>query len=112
MIGILKNNTDPNMALEIIQRSSKLIMKAVANKDDEDLEVIKKLFDVLNISFKTLFMPRPGSLLGSSNLEASPDLQTIFVRDSCILNSIIDVFLCTIEVRFSLIDHIVVSVRL
>jgi hypothetical protein len=83
-------------------------MKAVANKDDEDLEVIKKLFDVLNISFKTLFMPRPGSLLGSSNLEASPDLQTILVRDSCI----IDVFLCTLEVRFSLIDLIVVSVRL
>ena len=45
------------MALELIQRSSKLIMKVVANKDEEDLEVIKKLFDVLNISFKTLFMP-------------------------------------------------------
>ena len=108
MIGILKNNTDPNMALEIIQRSSKLIMKIVAIKDDEDLEVIKKLFDVLNISFKILFMPRPGSLHGISNLEASPDLQTILIRDT----SIIEVFLCTLEVKFSLIDLVLVSVRL
>jgi len=98
VIGILKNHTDPNMALELIQRSSKLIKKVGGKKDEEDLEVIKKLFDVLNLSFKTLFMPRPGSLLGSSNLEASPDLQTILIRDSCI----IDVFLCTLEVIFDL----------
>ncbi len=94
MIGILKINTDPEMALEIIQRSAKLIMKFVANKDDEDLEVIKKLFEVLNLSFKTLIMPKPGSLLCSSSLEASSDLQIKLVRDSCIF----DVFLCSLEV--------------
>jgi hypothetical protein len=94
VISILKNHTDANMALEIIQRSAKLIMKVVSNKDDEDLEVIKKLFEVLNLSFKTLTMPRPGSLLGSSTLEASADLQTKLIRDSCIF----DVFLCTLEV--------------
>ena len=94
MIGILKNHTDPYMALEIIQRSAKLIIKFVANKDDEDLEVIKKLFEVLNLSFKTLIMPKPGFILGSSTLEAFPDLQIKLVRDSCIF----DVFLCTLEV--------------
>ena len=82
------------MALEVIQRSAKLIIMVVANKDDVDLEVIKKLFEVLNLSFKTLSMPKPGSLLGGTTLEGSPDLQIKLIRDSCIF----DVFLCTLEV--------------
>lgn len=46
------------MALEIIVRCSKITKKVLENKEEEDKEVIKKLLEVIQVSFNTLFQPR------------------------------------------------------
>jgi hypothetical protein len=71
----MRNQADPFLLVDIIGICSQLISKLILNSEEqEDKEVLKKVFEVLNINFGVLTTSKPNSLLGGTILEGSQEL--------------------------------------